>query len=83
MILYLILLILVALVVERWSIRHALDGVKYELKISKNLVEIDEEFQLITTLRNASLRFIPFIRISEYVPRDITMDAKRCTMGFD
>ena len=83
MILYLILLILVALVVERWSIRHALDGVKYELKISKNLVEIDEEFQLITTLRNASRRFIPFIRISEYVPRDITMDAKRCTMGFD
>ena len=83
MILYLILLILVALVVERWSIRHALDGVKYELKISKNLVEIDEEFQLITTLRNASRRFIPFIRISEYVPRDITMDAKRYTMGFD
>ena len=27
MVLYLILLILVALVVERWSIRHALDGV--------------------------------------------------------
>ena len=32
MILFFILFVLVAIVIERWSIKHALDGVKYDIE---------------------------------------------------
>lgn len=83
MVLFFILFLLVVLLVERWSIKHSLDGVKYDVKLSDHLVEPDQEFELITTVRNASRRFIPFIRISEIVPRDINVNAQLYTSGFD
>lgn len=83
MALFFILFILVAVLVERWSINHALDGVRYSVELSDKLIEPDEEFALVTTVRNGSRRFIPFIRISEFVPRDIKVDAQLYTSGFD
>lgn len=83
MILFFILFLIVAALLERWSIKHSLDGVRYDVRLTAQLVEPGEEFKLITTVRNSSRRFIPFIRISEYVPRDIVVDAKLYTSGFD
>lgn len=83
MILFFILFMIVAVLAERWSIKHSLDGVKYDTRLSQALLEPGEEFQIVTTVRNSSRRFIPFIRISEFVPRDIGVDAKMYTSGFD
>lgn len=83
MVLFFVLFLIVAALVERWSIRHSLDGVKYDVKLSASLLEPDEEFSVITTVRNSSRRFIPFIRISEYVPRSLNVDARLYTSGFD
>lgn len=83
MILFFILFLIVAALLERWSIKHSLDGVRYDARLTAQLVEPEEEFQLVTTVRNYSRRFIPFIRISEYVPRDVSVDAKLYTSGFD
>lgn len=83
MILFFILFVLVAAVVERWSMVHALDGVKYELRLSKQLIEPDEKFDMITTVRNATYRFMPFIRISEDVPNITGVEASIVATGFD
>lgn len=83
MILFFILFVLVAIVIERWSIKHALDGVKYDMKPSKQLLEPDEEFHLVTTVRNASWRFIPFIRLAEDVPGNLGAEASLISTGFD
>ena len=83
MILFFILFLAVVVLVERWSIKHSLDGVKYDVELSDKLVEPDQEFRLITSLRNSSRRFIPFIRISEIVPQDIQVNARLYTSGFD
>ena len=83
MILFFILFVIVAVIVEAWSINHSLDGVKYDLQLSESLIEPDEEFKLVTTVRNSSRRFIPFIRLSEWVPRPLEVDARLYTAGFD
>jgi len=83
MVLFFVLFLIVVVLVERWSIKHSLDGVKYDVHVSDHLVEPDQEFQLVTTLRNSSRRFIPFIRISEIVPRSINVNAKLYDTGFD
>ena len=83
MVLFFVLFLVVVVLVERWSIKHSLDGVKYDVKLSNHLVEADQEFDLITNVRNSSGRFIPFIRISEFVPRDINVNARLYTSGFE
>ena len=83
MIIFFILFLIVAVLVERWSIRHSLDGVKYDTRLSQALLEPDEEFHIVTTVRNASRRFIPFIRLSEFVPAETKVDARLSTSGFD
>ena len=66
-------LVIVAVLAERWSLNHALDGVEYDVEPDRALVEIGEQFSVITTLKNRSRRFIPFLRMVEDLPRD--MDA--------
>lgn len=83
MIVYFILLLLVAWAVERWSLLHSLDGVIYDQRLSRAMVEIGEEFEIVTTVRNSSRRFIPFIKLSEDVPRVLGVSAKMYTVGFD
>ena len=43
MLAFFFILLIVALLVERWSLRHALSGVKYDVRLSKQLMEIDEK----------------------------------------
>lgn len=83
MVLFFVLFLIVVVLVERWSIKHSLDGVKYDVKLSEHLVEPEQEFEMVTTVRNASRRFIPFIRVSEIVPRDINVNARLYSSGFE
>ena len=83
MVAFFVLMLIVALLVERWSLKHALSGVKYDVQPSKSLVEIGEKFDVITTLRTTERRIVPFLKISEDVPRELDAKAKRQTSGFD
>ena len=83
MVAFFVLILIVALLVERWSLKHALSGVKYDQQLSKSLVEIGEKFDVITTLRTTERRFVPFLKISEDVPRELQANARRQTSGFD
>lgn len=83
MIVFFILFLFVAFLVERWSVEHSLDGVVYDQRLSRALVEIGESFDVVTTVRNSSRRFIPFIKLSEDVPRVLGVNARMYTVGFD
>lgn len=73
MIIFVIVLIIVILFVEKWSVENALKGVDFKYEPSKVLLEPDERFDLITTVTNTSRRFIPFIHMEEILPNAIDM----------
>ena len=83
MLVFFFIILIVALFAERWSMRHALSGVKYDVRLSKQLVEVDEKIDMITTLRMTERRFVPFLKLSEEVPTAFQMDVKRRLNGFD
>lgn len=74
MTLYIIALVLVAAAVEWYSLRHALDGVEYDLRMSRPVAEPDEKVQMITVITNRRRRFLPFIRLNEIVPNGIDIE---------
>ena len=53
---------------ELWSLRRGLEGVEYDLRLSKTLAEPDEPLQLIAVITNRRRRILPFIRLNEDVP---------------
>ncbi len=65
-----VILILGAVVffVERWSIRSALTGVEYDMRLSRRLAEPGEDFDMVTTLRMTRRRIAPFLRVQEDAP---------------
>ena len=71
-----IMLVIIALIVEAWSMTHSLDGVEYDVSIDRQLVEIDQPFHVITELRNRSRRFIPFLRMVEDLPGGMKTDLR-------
>lgn len=83
MLAFFFILLIVALLVERWSLKHALNGVKYDVRLSKQLMEIGEKIDMITTLRMTERRFVPYLKLTEEVPTDFQVEAKRRVNGFD
>lgn len=74
MIWFLFTVLVIALVVERASIRIPLEQIKYKLEPSRRSVEQGEVFQLNTTLYNASARSIPYVFMEEVLPADIEIE---------
>ena len=69
MTIFIIIFISVILVVQLYSRKHALKGIKYDYQFSKKLIEIEEPTELISTVTNESRRFVPFIRMVEALPK--------------
>ena len=74
MIWFLITIVVVALVVEKASLKIPLEQIKYKLEPSKRSVEQGEEFQLNTTLYNASARSIPYVFVEEVLPEEVEIE---------
>lgn len=74
MIWFLITVLVVALLIERASIRIPLEQIKYKLEPSKDRVEQGEVFQLNTTLYNASARNIPYVFMEEVLPAEVEVE---------
>jgi len=68
MIAFLLMLAAVIAGAEFWSLRRGLQGVEYDVSVSKPIAEPDETLQLVTVITNRRRRILPFIRLNENVP---------------
>ena len=60
-------------ILERYSIKNAFRGVGYDIKPSKTLLEVDEEFILETTIINDKGLPLDFLRLGELLPDQISL----------
>lgn len=66
--LYLLLLIVIALILQRLSIAHCLDGLSYDFQLNKQAVECGEEFEMYSTVTNSRAFPVLFLKIVENIP---------------
>ena len=74
MIVFVVMLVLVGVAAELYSLKHALDGVSYDIRFSRAVVEPEEPLQLITVLTNRRRRFMPWIMVRQNVPDNLKTD---------
>ena len=72
MIAFFLMLLVACLVVEVITLFHSLDGIEYDCSVSAPIAEADEQLELITTVTNHKMRFVPFLRLAEDVPDTFT-----------
>jgi len=82
MIIYIIMLVLLGAALELYSLKHALDGIEYDMQLSKQVAEPDEKLHLITIVTNRRRRFLPFLRLNENVPTGIDVDMELYTESY-
>jgi hypothetical protein len=58
---------------DKLSIKHAFNGLSYDIKPSATLVEIDEAFALETTVSNAKRWPVDFLRMGELLPEGLIL----------
>ncbi len=66
--LYAIILVVIALFVQRYVLNHGIDGVGYSRTVSEPTVEPRQPFDVITCIDNPGWRPIAFIKLRESVP---------------
>ena len=74
MILFLIVFGVILYAVEKYSMKHGLDRVSLSTSVDKVLVEPDEPFTWTMTVKNAKRMLVPYLKISEQVPRGLLFD---------
>jgi hypothetical protein len=70
MIIFIVSLVIVGCTLQWWSIRHGLDGVSHTYSPSESIVEPGDVFNIDTTIKNSSFRFISYIQIIERIPSE-------------
>jgi uncharacterized protein (DUF58 family) len=75
MVFFVIALIIFAVLLQQWHMKHALQGVSYRFSVTLGLTAPDENFELVTTLTNHTRRFIPYIKMTESLPPSIAIHA--------
>lgn len=71
-VIFLVLLLLI-LLAQRWSMSKVLNGVDFDYTPSRLLVAPGEKFELTINLSNHSRRFVPFIRVEGFLPAGLTV----------
>ena len=72
----LIVIIVGLFFLEKYSIKHAFDGIDYDIEPSSTLIEVDEEFTLETILTNTKRLPVEFLRTAEILPADIVFSGE-------
>jgi hypothetical protein len=80
MIFFILALIVIAVIMQRWYTKNGLKGVSYRFSTSRVLTAPDETFELVTTLTNYTRRFIPYVKIIENLPPGITVHVPDVTL---
>jgi len=60
--------LLVLWAAQKWHRKHALRSVMYRFETSHVLVAPEQPFEMITKVANPTRMFIPYIRLTEYLP---------------
>ena len=76
-VLFLLLLAAVAIVLQRQSLKHCLDGLSCDLKLSRRTVECGEKFQLTSTVTNARRLPVLFLHLSERIPDPLNVELEK------
>ena len=73
MLIFLLLLIALAAFLQYWSMGHSLDGLEHLCFPDRPLVEPDEVFHLVNRVTNRTRRFVPWLRVSQVIPKELTL----------
>jgi uncharacterized protein (DUF58 family) len=71
MVYVLVFLILLGIILNSLSKKYALKGIRYSREISKKIVEIDEDFEIVTVIENRKALPVTFFQIIERFPATI------------
>lgn len=74
MIYIVIFLVVVALFIKAFTLKHVLDNVTYSIKSEKSVVEPGESFSVTTTLKNGKRMPVMFIRLEELIPTKMQVE---------
>lgn len=72
----LIFLVLIGILLNMISKKYVLYNINYKREISKNVVEINEEFEIMSILENKKILPVTFIQIIEKFPLTLNFKAK-------
>ena len=70
---FVIILVLAVALLQRHSLRHSLDNVRYDCAVSRVAVDPDEEFEIVTTVQNGGRLPVFFLRVQETLPGEIDL----------
>ena len=73
MIVFIVVLFLIVIFIERRSLRQAARGLFYDVKISKTVLEQDEAFQITSIITNRRKTAVNYLRVSELFPSKIKL----------
>ena len=73
MLIFLLVLLVVGYLAERWSLEHGLDGVTYSLTADRLTVDPGERFRITTRIGNRRRLPVSFLKVQELLPRDISL----------
>ena len=65
---FFIILVVLTFALNRLSMKWGLKGVSYKRDLSKNMIEIGETFEIITTIENRKPLPVAFLKITEKLP---------------
>ncbi len=68
---YIIIFIFIIFLVEFRSLNHTNNIINYTQKPTNHLVELDENFEIISTVHNLTRRFLSYVEVSEKYSKDI------------
>lgn len=71
MILFILIFGVILYVAEKYSMKHVLDQVTFATSLSRVLVEPGEEFLWTMEVKNVKRMMVPYLRLSEQVPRGL------------
>lgn len=72
MIWFLIVLVSITFILNHLVMKHGLKDISYKRDLSKNIVEIDEEFNIISVLENRKSLPVAYLKITEDIPVDLS-----------
>ncbi len=78
-ILFLLLLVVAAVILQRRSIRDPFSGIEYGVRVSKPLVEPEEEFKVISEVKSTRRLPVFYLRLDEKVPDKLVIKSGTST----
>jgi len=83
MIALILILVVVLAIVQYRSTLDPLNGIGFDYHCTKLLVEPDEEFEVITTLTNAKRRFVPYVKLDQIFPGELSVNGVKPSLVND